>query len=114
MKTSKKIFLLFISVCYLSITYSRLFYTLPYHITFSGIEKVSAGKNNVNGVSNFVISRRHLPLTKKLEVSKIYPLLNEKIYQNEEFKLTSIYLYKKVIIINFQNSIYSKIKPLLI
>lgn len=77
MKCAKKILLSFLMLIYLTHVYSRLVHTPPlYVIASSNVEK-TVGENEQNSApKSFILHRRHLPLTKKIEIGKLYPHLN--------------------------------------
>jgi hypothetical protein len=61
---------------YLTHVYSRLVHTPPIYVTTSSKSENTVDENEKNAAKkSFVLHRRHLPLTKKIEVSKLYPHL---------------------------------------
>lgn len=114
MKTIRQILLLFLALIYATHCYSRLVHTPPIYITVStGISSKSVIQNNLGQKKSFILHRRHLPLTKKLEIGKLYPTLNysnsnTSIYQNS----VSLHYHLDILYsLSFSNLLNNKAPP---
>jgi hypothetical protein len=62
---------------YLTHVYSRLVHTPPIYVTAFPRSSQTIDENEKNGAKeSFILHRRHIPLTKKIEIGKLYPHLN--------------------------------------
>jgi len=59
---------------YLTHVYSRLVHTPPIYVTTSAKSEQTVDEKEKNAANkSFILHRRHLPLSKNIEVSKLYP-----------------------------------------
>jgi len=79
MKRFEKILLSLLILLYLTNAYGSLVYSAASGFSFQrGIDQESVIKSkNPSNHKSHIFNRRHLPLTKKLEIGKHFPLLNE-------------------------------------
>jgi len=76
MSKFKKILTVFLALIYITHVYSRLIHTPPIFlkISFGTSEQISE-INSSKSQNSFILHRRHLPLVKKIELSKLFSIL---------------------------------------
>lgn len=71
----RKILLVILALIYVTHVYSRLVHTPPIYIVTSGSTDCSIDETSNKHSKSFILHRRHLPLIKKIEIGKLYPVL---------------------------------------
>ncbi len=104
MNKFKKILIVFLAIIYITHVYSRLIHTPPIFLkisfnTFPQISETNFSKSQ----NSFILPRRHLPLVKKIELGKLFPLLFQDSFSHG--KLDGNDVYEFPLIINYKSSI---------
>lgn len=87
MKRIEKILLSLLVLIYLTHTYSRLVYKYPAHLAVSSGESQIVNGNSSGTLKKAnIFHRRHLPLTKKVETGKLYPVNKSDVYNRKPFR----------------------------
>lgn len=97
MKISRHIFFILLSLVYLGNCYNRLIYTPPVYLhTALGVTQDDQITKFTQTAKSFIPHRRHLPLTKKIEIGKLYAI--------KDYQKSSLNLYRVFTIIEYHFS----------
>lgn len=106
MSNLRKILLIILALIYVTHVYSRLVHTPPIYIHVAlGSTACSIDEASNKHTKSFILHRRHLPLLKKIEIGKLYPVLLIEQFSNSYLSNSLSHFYSTEINYNPSNSV---------